>query len=113
MSTRPSGKKGRALVPYIPPLIIDVYVDVDKRTIDPPQVEIESSDQLIRWSTNALDIDVVFRPPIWGAHYRRGSGTCELSQIPTGNKGKHKYTVIFRRHDGKMGRIDPDVIVKY
>jgi hypothetical protein len=107
--------KGQITKPYIPPLHVDVYVDAHDGHIQPEHVELESSDQVIRWTTNARDIHVVFDKdnPIRGARYRRGNGTCELSEIPTGNLGTHKYTVSLMLHDGSVRTIDPDVIVKY
>lgn len=110
----PSAKEAHTK-PYIPPLHVDVYVDAHDGHIEPEHVAIDSSDQVIRWTTNARDIHIVFdrENQIKGARYRRGNGTCELAEIPTGNFGTHKYTVQLTLHDGSERRIDPDVIVNY
>ncbi|MHB0969586.1 MAG: hypothetical protein ACYC7A_15505 [Thermoanaerobaculia bacterium] len=108
---------GKPNQPYIPPLHIDVYVHVegDQLRLDQESVTVESSDQVIRWTTNGRDVNVAFpgENPIRGAIFRRGSGSCELARIPTGNHGRHKYTVTVTTHDGAIVEKDPDVIVNY
>lgn len=103
----------------IPASLLEVWVTYDpkkkKVVVFPDRVRLDSSDQVIRWSTDARDIRIEFdqKNPIRGGLYRRAGGTCEVSEIPMGNFGTHKYTVYLTLDNGAEVSKDPDVIVKY
>lgn len=103
----------------IPASLLEVRVTYDatknKVLVSPDRVTLDSSDQMIRWSTGAGDIRIEFDQsnPIRGGLYRRAGRTCELSEIPKGNRGIHKYTVYLTLDNGAEVPKDPDVIVNY
>lgn len=97
-----------------PPQTITVRVDAERLTVDPEEVHLQSSEQKIRWDTDAPEITVTFdQRPINGALYRRGEKFCEMWSVPSGNSGRHKYTVKLVLEDGSRRRIDPDVVIDY
>lgn len=98
------------------PLHIDVFVEAHTREVTPDPVYIESSEQTVRWWTDAEEIRIEPKkdtPPITGAIFRRGWRYCEIARIPTGNFGRHRYSVILTMEGGKEVSIDPEIIVKY